>query len=200
VLGVVAGVVLEVVVVGGVLVVVVWDWVVVVGAVALVVVVDVVGVVAAWVLVLWWQSRWASSATVDAPWNRLLRSVTFTVAGSAFTATFSPRAASDAAAQLPEASAEEIRVSWLDSVLDWSDESSPEPPPHAAMRSETANPRPPARMARRRERIRRRTLEAPTVDVPLAACEAGYWPYCSRSASESGSRAARIAAAAPSMS
>jgi hypothetical protein len=119
VLGVVAGEVLDVDVVGGAVVLAVEDCVVVgAGAVALVVVVGAVAVVTAGVLVVWWQSFWASSATVEAPWIRLLRSVTLTDAGRLFTAPFRPLAALAAPAQLPEASAEEIRVSWLERVLD----------------------------------------------------------------------------------
>jgi hypothetical protein len=51
--------------------------------------------------------------------------------------------------------------------------------------------------------IRRLTLEAAPVCLTLRGAgvpPGGYWPYCRRSASESGSRAARMAAAAPAMS
>jgi hypothetical protein len=117
VLGVVAGVVLEVDVVGGA-VVAVEDCVVVVvvaGAVALTVGVD--GVVIAGVLA-WWQSFRASSETVEAPWIRLLRRVTLTEGGRPFTASLSPDDALAAPAQLPEASAAETWLSWLERVLD----------------------------------------------------------------------------------
>jgi hypothetical protein len=79
-----------------------------------------------------------------------LRSVALTVAGRAETESLSELAALTAPEQLPAATAADTRSSWFESVLDWSDESSPEPPPQAAMSSETANPSPPARMARRR--------------------------------------------------
>jgi hypothetical protein len=149
VVGVVAGVLVLVEVVGG-LVLLVVDWVVVVEAVVDVVTVCVGVVVTAGVLVVWWQSFWASSWTVEAPWMRLLRRVALTDAGRLPTVPASAAAAVEAPLQLPAPTAEEIRSSCPESVLDWSDESRPEPPPHAATTSETANPSPPARMARRR--------------------------------------------------
>ena len=79
--------------------------VVVVAAGAVAVSVGVVGVVG--VLVVWWQFFWASSATVEAPWIRLLRSVTFTVDGRLPAALLSAVAALETPAQLPAASAED---------------------------------------------------------------------------------------------
>ncbi len=97
--GVVGGGVAVLVVVGVLEVVVV----VVAGAVA--VWVGAVGVVG--VLVVWWQSFWASSATVEAPWIRLLRRVTFTVTGRLPAELPSAVAALETPAQLPAASAED---------------------------------------------------------------------------------------------
>jgi hypothetical protein len=116
VVGVVADVVVLVDVVDGVVVLV--DWVVVVEAVVDVVTVCVGVVVTAGVLVDWWQSFWVSSCTVEAPWMRLLRSVALTDAGRLPTVVASAAAAFAAPPQLPAATAEEIRSSWLESVLD----------------------------------------------------------------------------------
>jgi hypothetical protein len=74
--------------------------------------------VTAGVLVVWWQSLLASSATVEAPWIRLLRSVGFTDAGRPETESLSAFTAFAAPEQLPAASAEETRFSWFESVLD----------------------------------------------------------------------------------
>jgi hypothetical protein len=120
VVGVVAGVLLVAGVVGCVVAGVVDCCVLVVAGVDVVVglVALVVGVVAAGVLVVWWQSFCASSATVEAPWIRLLRSVALTVGGRPLTELFSAVAALAAPAQLPAASAEETWLSWPESVLD----------------------------------------------------------------------------------
>jgi hypothetical protein len=155
-------------VVGVVLVVVVV--VVVLGAVVVVVVeevvdVEVVGVVACR------QSCCASWLTVDAPWLRLLRSVGLSVEGRFPTEFTNCAAALEAAPQFPELTAEETWSSWLLRLLAWSLESRPAPPPQAATSSATANPSPPARMARDTWRIRRRTLEGGFVGVKLG-------PYC----------------------
>ena len=76
-------------------------------------------------------------------------------------------AALDAAPQLPALTAEETWSSCPLRLLAWSLESRPEPPPQAATSSATANPSPPARMARDSWRIRSRTLEAGIVGVRL---------------------------------
>jgi hypothetical protein len=142
-----------------------------------------------------WHCCVASCLIVLAPWLRSRCSVELIVDGRFATPLVSALAALDAAPHCPEATAEEIESSCAFNVLDWSDESRPEPPPQAA-RKAVARPRPPARSARGAWRIRGVTLEALAVAVRLGA----HWPYARRSAKESGSLAARIAAAAPEMS
>jgi hypothetical protein len=168
---VVVGVVAWVVVAGVVVAVVVVVWVVV-GLVAAVVVGTEVAVVAVVVTVLVVrQSRAASWLTVETPWSRSSRSVALIVEGSFATALARLRLALLAPAQSPAATADETWLSWLLSPLAWSLESRPAPPPQAAM-SEVANPSPPARSARNRERIRRLTLEAASVWFALATLTA----------------------------
>jgi hypothetical protein len=120
----------------------------VVVGVVVVVVVGVVVVVVGAVDVAWSrQSLTASRAIVLAPWVRFRRSVGLTVAGSVCTSRFSAALAFAAAPQLPEETAELISSAWPLSAIDWSPESSPEPPPQATT-NEAAKPSPPARIAR----------------------------------------------------
>jgi hypothetical protein len=113
------------------------------------------------------QSWLASWPTVETPWSRLRRSVGLTEAGSSATARLRSTVALETPSQLPACRAEEIWSSRLLIELDWSAESRPEPPPHAATMSETATPRPPARMARATERIRALTLDSPGANRSL---------------------------------
>jgi hypothetical protein len=142
---VVAGVVeVEVVVVGVVVVVVVVVCVVVVVGVDVV-----VGVLVVVFAVGCWHCLTADALIAEAPWSRSVLSVALTVEGR-----FATWLANDADElltdpQSPEPSALEILFSWLLSPLAWFPESSPAPPPQAAM-NETANPAPPARSARGR--------------------------------------------------
>ena len=100
--------------------------------------------------------------------------------------------------QEPALTAEEIAFSWEAMVALWSPVSSPLLLPQATTKA-AANPSPPARNAREPNPMCRLTLEAVAVAFTLGR-HLVYCPYCRRSASESGSRAARIAAAAPAMS
>ncbi len=204
-------VVLVVVVVGGVVVVVV-----VVGVVVEVVVVgvDVVVVVVVEVLVLVvaafvvtggvLQAVAASSPTVLAPWLRLAANVP-SIPDRFATSLLNVVDAWAACAHWPAATAEEIEPRSLFKVLAWSLESSPPVLPQAAS-TETANPSVPARTARGALRIRGVTLEGGPVALALGSSVQGAWteithcPNDNRSASESGSLAARIADAAPAMS
>ena len=139
---------------------------------------------------------------VEAPWPRLDSNVRLTDDGRSATALLSAVAALEAWEHWWERSADEMVFSWADRVEDWSDESSPLELPQATAKA-AANPRPPARNAREPMPIRPPTLEAAPVCLTLrgpAPTGKRYWPYCRRSASESGRRAARIAAAAPAMS
>jgi hypothetical protein len=185
----------EVVVVGVVVVVVV----VVVGVVVVDVLLEddvVVGIDCVVVPACRRQSVCASFAIVTAPWLRLLRNVGLIEIGRFWTSRFSAALALTAAPQLPDCTAALISLPWPLSDRDWSADSRPAPPPQAATH-EAAKPSPPARMARGAKRIRGLTLEGQAVGVGL---DPPYWPYARRSASESGRRAARIAAAAPAMS
>jgi hypothetical protein len=87
---------------------------------------DVVGALLVWAgvvavvgaLVVWWQSFCASSATVEAPWIRLLRSVALTEGGRPDTESLRAFTACVAPEQLPAARAEDTWLSWFESVLD----------------------------------------------------------------------------------
>ena len=152
--GVVAGGAVEVEVVVGVEGAVAVGVVVVLGAVAVVVGVLEVEEVVVEVLGAGLHCWLASWPTVETPWSRFWRSVGLIDAGSWATEWARLTVTFETVVQSPDCSAEEIWPSWSLIVLDWLPESRPEPPPHAATINDTASPRPPARMARDRERIR----------------------------------------------
>ncbi len=108
------------------------------------------------------QSRWASTATVLAPWSRFVRKVGLTVAGRFVTVWANAATAWAAPPQSPDSMAEETESSWPFRLEDWPPESRPAPPPQAT-RQDTANPSPPASRARGAWRIRGPTLETGAV-------------------------------------
>jgi hypothetical protein len=145
------------VVVAGVVVVEVVGVVVVWVLVELVVGVVLVGVVVVWVLVelvvgvlvvARWQSCAASWLTVEAPWVRFWRRFGLIVEGRLETSSAKLRLALCAVAQSLDETAAETWSSLLLRLFAWSPESSPRPPPQAAMTKDVAKPSPPATSAR----------------------------------------------------
>jgi hypothetical protein len=144
--GVVAGVLVDVMVVEGVVGVVVVLVGVLVDVLVVVVVDFVVGVVEVVLVELeleLWQSRTASWPTVVAPWRRFSASVVLTVDGRLATESANEWAADWALAHCREATAEESVSSWLLRSAAWFEDSSPLPPPQATTNA-TAKPSPPA--------------------------------------------------------
>ena len=144
------------------------------------------------------QSRAASALTVDAPWPRLRTSVWLTLGGRSDSVLLSVLAALAAWVQEPALTAWVIALS-CEAIVELSSADSRLLLSPQATTKAAANPRPPAISAREPNPIWRLTLEAGPITFTLGS-KAPYCPYCRRSASESGSRAARIAAAAPAMS
>jgi hypothetical protein len=135
----------------------------------LVVLVFVVGVVDVLLVELEpWQSTAASWLTVEAPCARFWASVVLIVEGRLATESENERAATLAAPQWNEATAEDRVFSWLLRSAAWFPDSRPLPPPQATT-NDTAKPSPPARNARDPLPIRYLTLEAMTVAFLLGA-------------------------------
>jgi len=93
------------------------------------------------------QSLAASSPTVLAPCERLLRNVGLTDGGRSATKLLNVLTAFAAGTHWPALTAEETAASWLLRLEDSAAVSRPEPPPQAA-RKDVANPSPPAIKAR----------------------------------------------------
>jgi hypothetical protein len=141
--GGVVAVVVAVLLVDGVVEVVV-DVVVVVLVVGVLVVVDVVVDVEPC-----WHCLSASCETVDAAWFRLAWTVRLTVEGRLRISVWSLPLSVFTAPQSRAETAVDTALRLFDSLVAWSLESRPAPPPQAA-RHDTARPNPPTRSARGR--------------------------------------------------